>query len=165
MLTHDRLLEVLSYDPETGVFSWKVARGCRKPGEEPNCTDRYGYKVIRVDGRLYRSHRLAWMYVNGCMPSFEIDHINGVRCDNRICNLRLANRIQNTRNSSIRIDNRSGVRGVTWDNTRQKWVAAIKVNGKKIQLGRFDSVDEAASARINSEHLHGEFASERGVRS
>lgn len=158
-LTHDKLKEMLHYDPASGVFTWLVSRGSVKPGSSPKARDTYGYPVIRIFKRLYRAHRIAWFYMTGEMPKFNIDHRNGNTTDNSWVNLRDCTQSQNIQNGSIRSDNTSGVRGVTVDNTRGKFVAALRLNGKKYCIGRFDSLSDATEARVAAElRLHGEFS-------
>lgn len=167
-LTRERIRELLSYDPETGIFTW-----LRRPGID-RCTNTWntrfvgtvagsindqGYRVICIDRSDYRAHRLAWAYANGDWPSAEIDHINGDRSDNRIANLRQASRGENMRNSRKRRDNTSGRKGVTWDNRERKWHARIKHAKKCRSLGYFNTAEAAAQAYADAaRRLHGEFA-------
>lgn len=147
-MTQERLKELLHYDPETGIFIWRVSRGGKViAGSTAGLVQRNGYVYIRVDRRRYLAHRLAWLYIHGKFPSDQIDHINRVRTDNRISNLRAATNAENTQNRSKRSDNTSGVIGVYWDNKRQKWRAQIRLNGHNIFLGSYQTVEEAAAAR------------------
>jgi hypothetical protein len=148
-LTAQRLRELLHYDPETGVFTWKVANGTRaKVGAIAGSLSK-GYILVRVDALNRRAHRLAWFYVNGEWPTDEIDHINGDKSDNRICNLRCVSRSVNLQNQrQPRSDNARGLYlGVGWDKARQKWRAQIK-DGKNTFLGRFNSQEEASEAYL-----------------
>lgn len=154
MLTHDRLIELLVYDPATGVFMNRVTRGRTAAGKVVGCSNNCGYTVIRLDDELYLAQRLAWMWVYGQWPSDDIDHINGVRNDNRIENLRPATRKQNLENQALHPRNTSGHRGVSWDRRRQKWVAYVTHNRKRVQIGRFAGVDEAAlAAKVKRDDL------------
>lgn len=160
MLTCERLREILYYDVGTGVFIWKISRrGPVKVGDVAGSPDSKGYRAIKIDGHLYRSHRLAWFYQTGEWPNGEIDHINGVRSDNRFANLREATHSENMRNVGRRADNASGFKGVCWDRHRRRWLAQITMNGKMKFLGYFDAPEEAYAAYCaTSKEHHGEFA-------
>ena len=114
-LTADRLRELLHYDPDTGVFTRRVATApCVRIGDIAGCFDNSnGYLKIGVDGRQRYAHRLAWLYANGTFPVFDIDHLNGIRTDNTLLNLRDVPRKQNIENVKIaRTTNKLGVLGV-----------------------------------------------------
>jgi len=143
-LTHEDLLRLLSYDSESGLFTRKRRVGGTSFGRPLTSINDQGYVIVGILGRTYRAHRLAWFYVHGTMPEQEIDHINRVRSDNRIANLRMASSGQNKQNCLIRSDNTSGHRGVT--KKRDKWEAVIYVNRTKIRLGVFPSLELAAAA-------------------
>lgn len=114
-------------------------------------TNKDGYLRIGIGNSLYYGHRLAWALHHGEYPEGEIDHINRNRLDNRIMNLREVSHAQNMQNKGERIDNTSGVIGVTWDKASNKWQAGIGVNGKYKNLGRFDCIEHAAIARESAE--------------
>ena len=159
LITHDRLRELLDYDPETGVFRWKVARSGMHPGDVAGTPSARGYINIGVSRTRAGAHRLAWFYVHGVWPSKGIDHINGNCADNRIVNLREANQVENLQNSGRRRNNKSGYKGVSWHSKNRKWVAWIAANVTHIYLGRFDNIEDAADAyRRAADQLHGEFA-------
>jgi hypothetical protein len=150
-LTQERLKELLSYDPNTGVFTWLVSKGCVKANSVSGTKRKDGYIQIRTNKKLYLSHRLAWLYVYGELPENDLDHINEIKDDNRIVNLRLATDQENMQNvSSPRIDNTSGLRGVHWYKARQKWQSQIMVNKKRIHLGLFNTVKEAYEAYLKA---------------
>jgi len=148
------LRDCIGYDPQTGV--WRSST--------PIIGARHrGYQIIGfiISGRYktVAAHRLAWAIHYGEWPSTNVDHVNCVKDDNRICNLRLATKAENGWNTPAPRRNKSGVKGVCWSEERQKWCAMISVNNKKIALGRFDTIDEAAAARaVAAERYHGEFA-------
>jgi hypothetical protein len=158
-LNAGRLREVLSYDPETGAFTWLVSTARhRRIGDVAGCV-KDGYRQIGIDGRRYRAHRLAWLWMTGEWPSAEIDHINGDPADNRIANLRPATSSQNKANARLRSDNSSKLKGVSYDRQRQKWLARIVLAGRARNLGRFTdpAAAHAAYAEAAAKHF-GEFA-------
>lgn len=141
------LRELLDYDPESGEFTWRVSEGKRiKVGDKSGCPNWRGDVRIKIRGRFYLAHRLAWLHVHGEWPPHEIDHINGVRTDNRIANLRQATHQQNSCNKRRFSNNTSGVKGVTWHRHKQKWQAQIQSHGKNTYLGSFDRIEDAAEA-------------------
>lgn len=144
LITVQRLRELLTYDPETGVFTWRVQRSQCRAGQ-PAGTLTYGYLHIRVEGRIYSAHRLAWLYVTGDWPRAFVDHINRDRSDNRWTNLREANKSQNNANSDVRESSRTRIKGVQ-TTKRGRYRSKIKVNGRQHYLGTFDSEHEASQA-------------------
>lgn len=161
MVTATRLRHLLAYDADSGVFTWRVSRTGRyaKPGATAGHISAEGYVVIGVDGRVYKAHRLAWLYVHGIWPGKDIDHVNGIRSDNRVANLRLASPSENARNSIVSSRNSSGYRGVTFHKGMGKWRAQIRHNGKLVRLGFFERPDEAYAAYLSAaERLHGDFS-------
>lgn len=141
-----RLKELLDYCPDSGFFTWVIKKRGVRLGKVAGYVGRYGYWKITLDKKRYAAHRLVWMYVHGQWPDDCIDHINRVRTDNRIANLRLATHAQNRQNLSLTNRNKSGVRGVSYDAINKKWRASISVNGKAKNLGRFVSIEEASAA-------------------
>lgn len=145
-LTPERLRTLLHYDEATGRFTRLVDQGRYAAGGRAGTVDSHeGYRRVGVDGVLYREHRLAWLYVHGEWPALEVDHINGDRADNRFVNLRLATRIDNTRNRGRGRNNTSGIKGVS-RKAQNKWTATITLGGKNKYLGSFATREEAATA-------------------
>ena len=159
-LTQARLREILNYNPDTGKFTWRVTLGSRAMAGRPVSQGlSNGYRTLRVDGKLYRAHRLAWFYVHGVWPAFGVDHRNANKTDNRIENLRPASQSQNMANDRKRANNTSGFKGVSWSTARKKWLAHIMVNYHSKYLGAFDAPKEAHEAyKAASKEHFGEFA-------
>lgn len=148
-----RLRELLKYDPETGLFTWKIQTNSRAPvgsiAGENSIT--HGYRTLGINGKLYRQHRLAWFYVHGTWPVKNIDHINGNRLDNRIANLRDVSQAVNAQNlQGAKTNNASGFLGVDWRPKRNKWRAQIRIGGVKKEIGNFDTAEQAHQAYINA---------------
>jgi len=149
MLTSERLREVLHYDPETGVFTGARRRGKSLPGSVVGGPNKDGYLRISVDEKLYSAHRLAWLYVYGEFPEHDIDHIDGIRNNNRILNLREVTRSENQQNIYNAYKNsKTGFLGVSQRGNR--FQAQIKINGKRMYLGSFSSPEEAHIAYIEA---------------
>jgi hypothetical protein len=162
-ITAERLRELLHYDPDTGWFTWLVSRGrwgginadARAGGLDSNS----GYRRIRINGKLHYEHRLVWLWRHGAMPTHRIDHINNVRDDNRLSNLREATHVQNLANVGLSVNNTSGHKGVYWAKRDQRWRAQIGDNYKLVSLGGFVNLEDAAAAyRAAALARHGEFA-------
>ena len=159
-LPRSRLLEALNYDRDTGVFTWRIVRNSRagraKVGFEAGCKNKNdGYIQITIDQVKQQAHRLAWFYVYGTWPKEQIDHINGVRHDNRIANLREVTISENRKNIRLRDNNTSGRIGVSWASRDKRWRAAIQVNGKMMHIGNFKEFDDAVRAREVAEKHYG----------
>ena len=149
--------EYLSYNPDTGIFIWiKKPSKKMKVGSVAGTKHHKGYIHVGYKGKIYQAHQLAWFFMYGEIPLYEIDHIDKFKDNNRIENLRLdINRENEQNNSKPRIDNTSGFRGVHWCERDKKWVAQIKINGKKIHLGSYDKPEEAHAAYLSAKkELH-----------
>lgn len=138
MITQNRLKEVLHYNQYTGIFTWRVNRtGGVKAGDEAGGVGYSGYRRIKVDGRAYRSNRLAFLYMTGSIPKIS-DHIDRNKTNNRWNNLRPCTNAQNRMNAWVQSNNTSGYKGVCWNKAASKWQAQIMINQKTIYLGLFD---------------------------
>jgi len=157
-ITQEYLKEILDYDYETGVFKWRLNMSrTAKKGDEAGSYS-HGYIVICLKQKKYRAHSLAWLYMTGEMPNHFIDHINGIRNDNRWTNLRKANNQQNTFNSTKRSTNSTGFKGVVYRKNRGHWLAQATLNYKLIYLGSYHSKEDASAAYNNFCKLnHGDF--------
>lgn len=168
-LTVQRLQELLDYDPETGVMRWRVDRhpgmGTRNLAGHVAGTVRgkgthNPYVMVWIDGKLYRAHRLAWLFVYGAWPIENIDHVNGDGCDNRIANLRECDQQQNNGNHKrLNRKNTSGYRGVSWRADKGKWKAYINRQNRQCHLGYFETAEAAYEAYKAAAVAHfGDFA-------
>lgn len=154
-MTQKRLKEVLNYNEQSGVFTWKTAKAKRiSVGDVAGCINKKGYITIRIDNKIYFAHRLAWLYVYGKMPNENIDHINQIKDDNRILNLREVDCAENNKNKPMQENNTSGVTGVTWHKKAKRWQAYIQIDGTQKHLGLFASFSDAVDARKNAEVLY-----------
>jgi len=170
-ITVDRLCQLLDYDPATGEFRWRYRQleefATQRAGTTWNTrfagkiagAAHDGYRVISINYRRYRAHRLAWMYVTSGWPVAEIDHIDCNPGNNRFNNLREATHAENIHNSRKRSNNTSGVKGVYWDKCNRKWCVQIRNRGTQKHIGLFDTIESAALAYAESAaKLHREFA-------
>lgn len=154
MITQERLKELLHYDPETGALTWALPSGRRvKPGHKAGTKGPSGYLTIQVDNHAFMLHRLVWFYVTGEWPKGDIDHINGIRSDNRFFNLRDVSHSHNCQNRKIADKvNKSGYLGVSIH--REKYAAHISVDGKTKYLGVFDDPAIAHQAYLEAKRKH-----------
>jgi HNH endonuclease len=155
-LTRDVLKELLDYDSDTGVFIWKVNKATKAvKGQVAGC-EHNGYRTIKINNKSYFAHRLAWLYVYGKLPNNEIDHINGDGLDNKIGNLREANRSQNMQN--LRHANKNNKLGLTGVYKKDnKYVASITINGHQKFLGSFNCALEAHAEYLKFKRAFHEF--------
>lgn len=165
--TPEQLRELLSYDPDTGEFFWRedvVGKSsswmAKYSGKQTFTTDcGSGYRRAQIEKCDVRAHRVAWAMYYGKWPDDEIDHINGIRHDNRIINLREASRFTNGSNVPMHRDCSSGLKGAYWHGQRNRWTSRIRANGETRYLGLFDTAQEAHEAYCKAaKELHGEFA-------
>ena len=172
MLTQNYLKTILDYNPETGIFLWRKRYDVLKrlntrfAGKQAGWKDkdRYTfYRRIRINGKEYSAHRLAWLYMTGSFPEpgLDIDHIDGNGLNNRFKNLRLATRTQNLINSRVYKTNKLGIRGVHRQGNR--YIAGINLQGKRVYLGCFKTPEEASAAYSEAAKKHfGDYAEVAG---
>ena len=161
-LTAQRLRELLYYNPETGRFTWRVSRrgSAARAGQEVlERVNDNGYALVGVDRCSHRAHRLVWLHVHGVWPVKFIDHINGVRTDNRLANLREATNAENLQNLRYAKSHSShGFLGVTYSKTNSRWIGQITRDGQHFYLGSFKTVEEARAAYIGAKKVLHAFA-------
>jgi len=148
-MDQSELKQLLNYDKDTGLFTWrKRVSPTADKNDIAGHVDTTGYRIIRVRRKGYLAHRLAWLYEYGTPPSMEVDHINGKKDDNRICNLRIVSHRQNKQNiRNPRADNTSGYLGVSA--RRGRWQATIGHRGRQYHLGDYDTPEEAHQAYMD----------------
>ena len=149
-LSIDLLHELFEY--KNGKLFWK------KDGTEAGWTDNLGYRSIGINRKTYKTHRLIFLFHKNYLPSF-IDHIDGDPSNNAIENLREASKMQNSWNQKVRVTNKSGIKGVGWNEKAKAWGARCMLNYKSYFLGRFKTKEEAAKVIYEFREKHqGQFA-------
>lgn len=150
----DYLRKRLRYEPDTGKLFWLDYDGMPKywltryAGKEAfTAAKPEGYRLGQISGLTFSAHRIAWAIYYDEWPDDQIDHVNGVKDDNRISNIRVVNSQENHKNMPMQSNNTSGITGVTWDNRKRKWKAQIVVDRRCINLGYFNTLEEAAAVR------------------
>jgi hypothetical protein len=157
MITQAKLKELLSYDADTGIFTRLVttSHNARAGDIAGTRCKRLGYCKIHAEGAQWLSHRLAWLYAYGEFPTEQIDHINGVRSDNRLENLRAVSNAENHKNLRLQKNNVSGAAGVSWKQKEGKWQASINIGGIKKYLGLYGDLELASLVRSEAELKYG----------
>jgi hypothetical protein len=151
ILPIEQLQRLFRYDPDTGHLHW-VATGKGRIKKKPAGTIvKAGYIGVMIDGKRHYVHRIAWALHHGKHPDDQLDHINGIKTDNRICNLREATNAQNGKNLPLMRNNTSGYSGVSFDKKNNKWRASIRVNGKIMHFGRYELKEQAIQVRKQAE--------------
>lgn len=156
----ERVRELLTYEPDTGILRWRVTLGSRAAaGQEAGGVDKStGYHRVVIDKRLLLSHHVAWAWTTGEWPT-QVDHVHGKEAGNGWKNLRVSTQSQNMANAGIFSHNTSGFKGVSWHKVTGKWQSQIRVKGKQMCLGFYATKEEAAEAYAAAATKHfGEFA-------
>ncbi len=152
MITQAQLKELLHYDPDTGVFTYRVNRGGQCRGNCAGYLTSQGYIMIQIAHRAYKAHRLVFLYMVGSFPINDTDHINGIKSDNRWSNLRDVTASVNVHNrSKPPTNNNTGVTGVSWSEHHRRWNVRIMVKKRRLSLGYFKNFDDAVKARKDAE--------------
>lgn len=153
-VTQEYLRRNFYYEVLSGNFIRRSQSGSAKIGDIAGTYEGPGYRKIRIKGKWYKVHRLAFMYMLGRWPVEEVDHINRIKWDNRWINLREAGRSLNTSSIGTRKDSKTGITGVSFCKMSDKFKAYINSNGKRYYLGSFDKLEDAVAARNNAEILY-----------
>lgn len=156
VISQERLKELFRYEEDTGLFVRIKAVSNTKVGDVVKKKDSKGHLQVRIDGRHYSAHRLAWMYVHGAWPSGQIDHINGVRDDNRIKNLRDVSHAINAQNiHTANKGSKTKLLGACFHKASGKYVAQISVDKKIKHLGLFETPEQAHQQYLSAKRsLH-----------
>lgn len=149
-LTQERVRELFDLDYETGVLRWRVNRRRARMGDIAGNSTGRGYYKVMIDYKMYYLHRVIFLYAFGYLPEHHVDHISQDKSDNRPCNLREVAPQCNIRNTGLRSDNKSGVKGVSWNKCGRKWRTQIVV-GKERNLGLHGDFTEAVAHRLAAE--------------
>lgn len=153
-LTQKRVRELFDYDPETGLLTWKVnRRGSAKAGDAIKTVNGAGYVQLAIDSRPYLAHRVIWLWNYGYLPENQVDHINRIKVDNRVCNLREVSPSCNIHNSCVSTRNRTGVKGVRVD--KHGCHASIMIGGRQIHIKTVHDFTEAVAHRLVAEQCLG----------
>lgn len=154
------LSNILDYDANSGVFTWKTGRGRYNgiKGKRAGSLRKDGYRQIKIEGKYHKEHRLAWYIVFGVMPKCEIDHINGNRADNSINNLREATKSENAHNRKVNDNSTTKIKGVSFHKLTGKYQATIMHKRISYYLGLYlTSADAENAVRTKREQLHGNY--------
>ncbi|HHJ4404337.1 TPA: HNH endonuclease [Citrobacter freundii] len=160
VITQQVLKSLMHYEPVSGVFTWVKSSNRRiKVGSRAGTINGSGYRQIRIDGKIYKEHRLAWLYVYGCMPEMDVDHLDRNPLNNGIKNLRLSTKSENQYNRRKPSGGKNPIKGVRLDVKNGKWRVCGSRNKKQIWLGYFDDLElaELVISEFRGKY-HGQFA-------
>jgi hypothetical protein len=159
MLTQERVRYLFTYDEKNGLLLRNLKRGKGLPGKPSLCKDKDGYHVVGIDNKNYRTHRVIWLYVYGEFPEGYLDHINRIRTDNRIENLREADYSKNGYNTKTPKANTTGVKNVQWIKHMNKYQVRLRANNQNLVIGHFADLELAELVAIEARNkYHGTFA-------
>lgn len=155
--TQERLKELFNYCPETGLLTRKVTKtyNAKKGSAAGSLNKSNGYLAVAIDGRTYCVHKIIWLHVFGGHGDHQVDHRDGNRINNKIKNLHIASQQKNMMNKSMQSNNKSNITGVRWTHALNKYRSVITVKGKVTHLGVFNTIFDAACARISAQNKMG----------
>lgn len=154
-MSEDLIKSSFTYDPDTGVLFWATRAASKiKVGDKAGTLSKKGYLTVKLLGKMYLVHRIIWLLCYGSWPEDQIDHVNGLRADNRIKNLRAVSNQENQRNRRLSCKNKTGVSGVILLKSG-RYRAVIRVCGVLKHLGQFTTLEEAAGAKAEAESFYG----------
>lgn len=158
-LTQAKLQELVTYEPDTGLFYWRQWKSGRRMDKPLGSKTGAGYLVTTIDYKQYSLHRLAFLYMEGKFPEGQVDHIDNNKLKNKWSNLRHATMFENAQNKLLSTSNTSGFKGVCWDECNNRWKASINYQGKPKHIGMFRNKEDAIEAvRAFRTEVHSEFA-------
>jgi len=144
----DDIKETVRYNPDTGIFTYI------KTNKEIHNRNKLGYVRVSVKGKRYLAHRLAIIYTYGKIDDkMEVDHLNQIKHDNRICNLKVGTSRDNKMNKALQSNNSTGINGVSYSNKYKRYEVSVKTDNRKIFLGHFDNLEEARACRIGANRV------------
>lgn len=153
MFNQKFLKSILNYNKKTGIFIWKKPFGYKMKQGDTAGSNSHGYIGIRISKKLYSAHRLAWIYVYGKSPKYDIDHINGNKKDNRISNLRDITHLENSYNTlKPHKNSKHGIVGITWD--KNKWLVRIRTKLGRLTIGRYVKKEDAGNAYLEAKRKY-----------
>lgn len=156
-MTAEQLHEMFEYKDGMLFVKKPLPHSKMEAGDRAGGASKNGYRCLRIQNKVYLEHRLVYLMFHGSLPRF-VDHINGNRCDNRIENLRPCTLQENQRNKKLSKANKSGYKGVSWRASAQKWRVAIRVDGRRLEIGAFKDLELAGLvADMAREKYHGNF--------
>lgn len=157
ILTQEYLKSIILYEPLTGMFIWRYKEACpsfKRGGRISNCVEKDGYIQIRISGKSFKAHRLAFLYITGEWPKEQVDHINGIRRDNRWCNIRECTPRENMFNMRACVDGK--IKGIRKKN--KSYEVTLRINGIPTYLGSYKNLEDAVKTiRAAREKYHKDF--------
>ena len=158
MITQEKVRDLFVYDPSTGILTNRIGRRKAIKGSVAGGINGNGYLTVKIYNKTYRVHRIIFLYNHGYLPKY-VDHADGIKTNNKISNLRDCSSSENNSNRKTPKSNKSGCKGIFWNNSSGMWSTRISINKKLMYFGDFSDKEVAEQVlRIERMRLHGEFA-------